>query len=93
MATIPERIETLAGALADALEGDDVATALVKCRAMRALLTATPNMQGALSNLSWDRNSLDQLERSLVRRKNAKGGVMTQVPARVVSPEQEDDYL
>jgi len=92
MATIPAQIETLQDAVATALATDDVATALTKLRAIRALISTMPNAGGALSNYNYDRQSLDQLERSLIRRKNAKGGVMTSVPVRIVAPEQEDDY-
>lgn len=92
MTTAAARIESLQTDLADALESDDVATALVKLRAIRSLITTIPNAGGALSNFAYDRMALQQLERDLIRRKNAKAGVITQVPQRIVSPEMEDDY-
>lgn len=85
-----ERIDRLRNEMADAIEAGDPSTALVKVRAIRALIDTLPDSGGTVTTLNWFRN-LDRTEASLIRQVNAKGGVVTRVPIKHVVPEPVED--
>lgn len=81
-----ERIERLREEMADAIEAGDPSTALLKVRALRALIDTLPDSGGAVNTLNWFRN-LDRTEASLIRQVNASNGVVTRVPIKHARPD------